>query len=536
MGGRHSVPKINFNNILSEIKSDANKVGDFSKGLFDKNKNNESKNNNPCNYQLNVSEAACYLNRYPSLNQDYPNTRESAQRHWSSIGCKENRNYNCPSPQLTSGNYTFQGCYNDKDDRAIPNKMQNVKSIDECRKLAENSNNNVFGMQYYGQCFVGNNKDNALKYNENVNKDSCNSMGGTWTNQVYFKDSEIKQYVPTPKLSSQNFGNDNSERDIQKNIENFISNNNNNNITFDSNNLYNEIFCNIEPLNNGFKTCSNCEFTGKMSILNSSTVNNENTCLSSCKNNKKCTSYTYDSSSNVNNKNNNKNCITYNTFPNEIKKNTLNKNSGINMTFPYDYNKLTESQKTNIKKHCINDYLNNTYNSDSDYIKCINKIDKFNILESKIDIDAECIYKLNEKKGIKNEKKTFNYTDNPEFNNSQRDPIIDDYKIAYDNYYMLQEENEKINEELEINDNDSYNNYNNELENKFNESINNIEENQREVVNMVLERINGETIENFQNLDKYINTKNKENNYFYLFMIIGIIIIFFIIILLFLKK
>ena len=536
MGGGHSAPKINFNNILNEIKSDANKVGNFGKGLFNKdNRNNGNQNNNdPCNYQLNASEAACYLNRYPDLNQDYPNTREGAQSHWSSIGCKENRNYSCPSPQSTSGNYTFQGCYNDQGDRAIPNQMNNVKSIDECRKLAESTNNNVFGMQYYGQCFVGNDKVRALKYNENVNKDSCNPMGGTWTNQVYFKDSPIKQFVPMPKLSSQNFGNDDSGSKFK---ENFV----NNNMTFDTNNLYNEIFCNIEPLNNGFKTCTNCGFSDKMTILNSSNVNNENECLSSCKNNKKCSSYTYDSSSSsdVINKNNmkNKNCTTYNTFPNDIKKNIVNKNSGINMTFPYDYAKLTESQKTNVKKHCINDYLNNTYNSDSDYIKCINKIDNNqSIQESKININAECLYKLYEKKGNKNEKVTTKYIDDPNLNNSQSDHIIDDYKVSYDNYYMLQEENEKINEELGINDDNSYDNYNTELEGSFNESINNIEESHREAINNVLERINGKSIEDFQNLGSYISAKNKENNYFYLFMIIGIIIIFIIYILLIFKK
>lgn len=557
MGNKNSVPKINFNNIINEIKSGADKAINFGENEFNnitgRNRKNRNQNNNPCNYQLNASEAACYLNRYPNLNQDYPNTREGAQSHWSSFGCKENRNYNCPSPQSTSGNYTFQGCYNDRDDRAIPNKIQNVKSIDECRKLAENTNNNVFGMQYYGQCFVGNDKDRALKYNENVNKDNCNSMGGTWTSQVYFKDSPIKQYVPIPKLTSQNFGNDDSEQQNKKFKENFVNNtrnntnnnNNENNMMFDANNLYNEIFCNIKPLNNGFKTCTDCGFSDKMTILNTFNVNNENECLASCKNNKKCSSYTYDSSlssdlinkNNVKNKNSKKNCTTYNTFPNDIKKNMANKNSGINMTFPYDYAKLTESQKTNVKKHCINDYLNNTYNSDSDYIKCINNFNNNKTSEeSKININAECIYKLYEKKGIKNENIIKNYIDNKSFNNSQRDPVIDNYKIAYDNYYMLQEDNEKINEELGINDDNSYDNYNTELENTFNESVKNIEDNHRESVNNVLERINGKSIEDFQNLDKFINYKNKENNSFYLFMIISIIIIFIIFILLFLKK
>jgi hypothetical protein len=553
MGGRHSVPKINFNNIINEIKSGADKAINFGENEYNSiaGRNKRNKNNNPCNYQLNVSEAACYLNRYPNLNQDYPNTREGAQSHWSSIGCKENRKYSCPSPQSTSANYTFQGCYNDQGNRAIPNQMQNVKSIDECRKLAENSNNNVFGMQYYGQCFVGNDKDSALKYNENVNKDNCNSMGGTWTNQVYFKDSPIKQYVPIPKLTSQNFNNDNNnnnnnnnnikKQNIQQITEKFDNNNNINEVEFGTNNLYNEIFCNIEPLNNGFKTCSDCEFTGQMTILNSSNVNNENECLSSCKNNKKCTSYTYDTSSDIKNKNTSKNCITYNTFPNIIKKNIVNKNSGINMTFPYDYMSLTESKKKNIKKHCINNYLNHTYNTDNNYLPCIDKTDNNqSTQESKINIDAECIYKLYEKKGIKNEKKIFKYKDTQKFNNSQRDPIIDNYKTSYDSYYMLQEESEKINEELGINDDNLYDNYNTELEGSFNESINNIEENHNNEVNNVLKRINGksliESAENFQNLDKYVNIKNKENNSFYLFMIIIIIIIFIIYILLILKK
>jgi len=164
-----------------------------------------SEQSTSCSYQLSSSEQQCYKNNYP---QDLSSMNgQQLQSHWSNTGCNQGRSNQCPSQQTTSGQYTYTGCYNDTGVRAIPNEQKNVSSIDECAKIAEKKNQNVFGVQFYGQCFTGTNIEEAYQYGANFNSSSCPSLGGSWTNQVYVRNQPFTSASTTPpELSSANFG------------------------------------------------------------------------------------------------------------------------------------------------------------------------------------------------------------------------------------------------------------------------------------------------------------------------------------------
>ena len=88
-----------------------------------------------------------------------------------------------PLPPTPPTPYDYQGCWGDTGDRAISNYSGQVSNADECYNIAKNNGSTVFGLQYYGQCFTGNNKD----YNRFGKRDDagCGPLGTGWTNQVY---------------------------------------------------------------------------------------------------------------------------------------------------------------------------------------------------------------------------------------------------------------------------------------------------------------------------------------------------------------
>ena len=156
---------------------------------------------------LSPNELACYQSNYPDLSGLNP---DQLQNHWNTIGKSQNRNSQCPGTQTVSGNYNYIGCYNDTGNRAIPNWRNNgvyVKSVDECRTLAEQNRDTIFGVQNGGACFTGNDLTKATQYGQNFNGQQCGgSMGAAWTNKVYVRGQPFPPPVPPiPVLGRQNF-------------------------------------------------------------------------------------------------------------------------------------------------------------------------------------------------------------------------------------------------------------------------------------------------------------------------------------------
>ena len=474
-----------------------------AKNLFRK---NHSNNPNSCNYQLNDTQKKCYLDRYPDVQHQYgSNNLAGAQTHWSNVGCNQGRSNDCPSPQSISGSYTFQGCYNDNGNRAIPNFMGNVGSVDQCRQVAEKTKSNIFGVQYYGQCFVGDNKTNAEKYGLNVNGNSCGPMGKAWTNQVYIKNDPIVQPLPPiPQLSSPNFSKETFANKSYKSDQ----------LNKGTDNLYNQLFCDIYPSNNGFNTCTDCTLDSSK-VYKTVTATTTQDCQTSCKNDERCTSYVHDISVPKDN------CTQYISFPTKLNKGVSKKNSGYKLSYPYDYNSLSQEQKNNVKKRCSNQYLNNTFNTDINYNKCLKMSDKSQDLTA-LNIDAKCLYNLYDAgKQHVGAKELNNYKDDSELFFSQGDPVIDSYKSNYDNYTTKQVQNSNINNKLSKTDstyskyNDTVSHHNNLNDKKFTQTLTDLKDNHTEKTKSIIA-----VIETFEN-------DNKNNN---IYLLILILIIIFIII------
>lgn len=125
--------------------------------------------------------------------------------------------YNGPSlaPPTSELEYNYLGCYNDTGTRAIPTQMQNVSNPQECQELAISNNAALYGVQDGGQCFIGNDINQAIQYGQAAN---CPTMGGAWTNQLY-------STVPIPKPTYNYVGcyNDTGNRAIANQMNNVTS-------------------------------------------------------------------------------------------------------------------------------------------------------------------------------------------------------------------------------------------------------------------------------------------------------------------------
>jgi len=269
-------------------------------------------------------------------------------------------------------------------------------------------------------------------------------------------------------------------------------------LTSDMNNLYNPIFCNLLfNTNNGFLQYKNANFgpdftydTSKQSYYVSNNISNENACLNECNTIDWCTSYKYDLKNKV--------CTKYSEFPSIIVNNVDGVNCGYNINKQFDYNNLTEGEKTNVKKRCFNQYLNNVYtpnNIDIDLNSCLSSFSNdSNTNTTIVNFDKECLFNAYNSSNAVNLKSSTisNYIDDPQFTNSVADPNITNYKSLYDKYNANKETINNINNTLSQDDvpinNNLYNNYINEInikKDKMNESSNKI--------------INRSSNENFEN-------------------------------------
>lgn len=105
-----------------------------------------------------------------------------------------------PNGQIIGNRY--MGCFRDGGSRDLPLYVGYMSS-DQCMMTAVNQNVPYYGLQYGGQCFLGN------SYGRYGSADNCNMgcytngqelCGGNWANQVY----SINQAPETTVVSSQN--------------------------------------------------------------------------------------------------------------------------------------------------------------------------------------------------------------------------------------------------------------------------------------------------------------------------------------------
>jgi len=80
-------------------------------------------------------------------------------------------------------NYVYQGCYKDDGNRMLPKQGNNVSSMEECRQQAIDGNYNAFGLQYYGQCWLGTDYNRGVSLGQNFN--DCETLGISWANKLY---------------------------------------------------------------------------------------------------------------------------------------------------------------------------------------------------------------------------------------------------------------------------------------------------------------------------------------------------------------
>jgi hypothetical protein len=289
---------------------------------------------------------------------------------------------------------------------------------------------------------------------------------------------------------------------------------NNNDTPIVFNDLYNEIYCNINisPYRNGFKTFTGKSFNDDISILKTLTTTSDTQCLDNCYSNPNCTSYKYTTTLKENN------CTLYRGFPSHTV-DASNINSGYSITkFGYPFTSLNSAQKSRIKNYCIKKYLGNTYPStkdrldDPDFININDNGDK-----TVLDIDAQNLYNKYKSVGINTMGIINNSTFTPSNPTSSSDSIyspttdsiIDNYGNTYKRYsdtlIRLKNENNS-----DVPTKDSINYINNVVSPKNNDF-------QKEYLNSI-DTKKSEILENFEN--------NLNYNKFFLLLIIFLFIFF----------
>jgi hypothetical protein len=289
------------------------------------------------------------------------------------------------------------------------------------------------------------------------------------------------------------------------------------------NELYNEIFCDLFPSNNGYKTCSNCNFGGDQKVYTVLDSKGEIDCQNKCTQEPYCTSYSFDTSIS------NKNCTQYMTFPKNIINNVNKINSGYAVKkFGYNYNNLTPEQKLNIKNKCTNQYLNNVFtpqNKNIDLTKCLSYQDENNL--TKLNMDAKCVYDIYKSNNIdlliSNNKNYNNKINNNEVK-SQSDPIIDQQFEVYTKFYDSKDKGVKLNKEymarnaINFIDNDqNVSIKNNILNNNFNNTLED---------NYLINKAN-DIISTSLGINEHFENSTKKNNVMFLFLIIFTILFLF---------
>jgi hypothetical protein len=86
------------------------------------------------------------------------------------------------NPPAEVAGWKYKGCWRDcHQGRALPNRLNNVNSIEQCIAQAKARGYNTAGNQYFGECWAGNNTD----WDKMGNAGCCEPLGGGCTQQIY---------------------------------------------------------------------------------------------------------------------------------------------------------------------------------------------------------------------------------------------------------------------------------------------------------------------------------------------------------------
>ena len=282
------------------------------------------------------------------------------------------------------------------------------------------------------------------------------------------------------------------------------------------NQLYNQIFCDLFPVNNGFNQCKNCNY-GQQQVYNTSTQVGEQNCLNACNAEPRCTSYSYDTNSATNN------CKQYISFPDQIVNGVNGINSGYSLgKYTYDFTNLNSDQQKNVQNKCLSQYLDNRYTNGKnlDLMQC-NTISTSDTV-TKVTTDPTCIFNLFSSNSMNPKTITNSNYNVPNTNlnlNPQSDPTIDNYETNYSGYISNLGQISNINTKLasipstnDINYTSSVSNSNSALNQNF---INSVTQKTQEINN---------SIENFDNIYNVYHV-----NYNKLIVLLLIIILFILI-------
>ena len=91
--------------------------------------------------------------------------------------------------------YSYKGTYWDGPNRRLPNRLDNVGNADDCKKQAIAKGYNIYGLQYYGECWAGNDQGRAISYGKTRNQNPVGNLGEGWQNNVYMKSIDTVENI-----------------------------------------------------------------------------------------------------------------------------------------------------------------------------------------------------------------------------------------------------------------------------------------------------------------------------------------------------
>jgi hypothetical protein len=346
--------------------------------------------------------------------------------------------------------------------------------------------------EYITQCIADCNLNNSCKA-ALINGSNCWTLNGLSSPYNNPGSTTYKKIVyPTPEMSSNNFP-----------------------TSANNNNMFSSVFCNNISTNNGFIQKENSTFNN-LAVYKTESTPDENTCLNNCKNDGYCSSYNFKKN------NSSSNCLLYNQVPSSVSNNDISSNVGYKNNYNYDFNNLNSSQKNVIRNDCINNYLNDNYDTNN-----LNYTSYFSLANnnSQINFNPQYLANLYEPLGKVKIKKNFTNIDN-NLIDSTTDQELNNFANNYNGY--LQKQIASINSSNNNNINSDYNvNINYIIDKEKEIANNNLLEGKSATSQTIIQSINGDQNENFENYIIESKVNNKSNIFkFYIFIFIVLIVLY----------